>query len=581
MNILVPHLLRHTNVMRSETMVSFLLLITIVLFSGSLFAADVTQTTVTLSWTAPGDDGGSGTAAQYDIRYSTAMITGSNWNSATQVSGEPTPQSAGSMESMMITGLNPGTTYYFAIRAADEMPNWSAISNVVAVTTLSSDLPPAAIITLTPTSVTNSTVQLSWLAPGEDSLSGTASVYDVRYSTSLITAANWDAASQASGEPTPLSAGSLQSFTVTGLSAGVQYYFAIKTADAESNWSGLSNVVSTTTGAEQVAPGAISNLAINTIAANSVTLTWTAPGDDGTVGTASQYQIRYAIWPITELNWNSAASAPNPPSPQAAGSAESFEVTGLLSGATYYFAVKTADEVPNWSLLSNVVSTVTADNVAPNPITDLDATTGDNAGDLILTWTSTGDDGMSGTCHHYIIAYSTEELTAANWQTATIWPVPPTPLSGGHAQECTLTGLAEATQYWAVVVAVDEAGNNSGISNIANGESGFEFGTGTGDDDDNSGLPEDFELMQNYPNPFNPTTTIEYAVPEQSYVNLSVYNVLGQLVTTLVDDEKGAGVYTTVWDGRDDFGAAVSSGIYFYTIQTDSYRQSRKMVLMK
>ncbi|MCK5127021.1 MAG: fibronectin type III domain-containing protein [candidate division Zixibacteria bacterium] len=580
MNILVPHLLRRIGFSENGTAFFAFVFVAVLLIGGSLFGAEVTQTTVTLTWTAPGDDAGNGTASQYDIRYSSSLITGSNWASATPASGEPVPQSAGALETMTITGLQPGTVYYFAIKAADEVPNWSALSNVVSVTTLPSDPPPAAILTLSTNNVTSNSVGLYWLAPGADSITGTASTYDIRYSTSPIDDGNWGAATQVSGESSPQSPGSIESFTVNGLNSGVQFFFAIKTADAGNNWSGLSNVASTTTGAEQVAPDDISNFIIVSTLPNSVTLGWTASGDDGAVGTADRYEIRYAIWPITNMNWGAAAVAPNPPTPQAAGSPESHTVTGLISGATYYFAIKVADEVPNWSNLSNVVNTVTGDNIAPNPITDLAAIAGDNSGDLIISWTATGDDGMSGLCHHYIIAYSTDTITATNWQSASVWVSPPDPEMGGNNQEYTLDGLEEAIEYWVVLVAVDEANNTSGISNVASGESGFEFGTGA-DDDDPAGIPDEYELHQNFPNPFNPTTTIEYSVPEQSYVALTVYNIIGQKVALLIDGEKNAGTHTVTWDGTDDNGVSVTSGIYFYTIQTSTFRQSRKMVLMK
>lgn len=88
-----------------------------------------TSASITLSWTAPGDDGTSGTATEYDLRYSAYPITETNWSTATSVAGEPTPQMAGSAESFEVTGLNPGTSYHFAIKARDEVSNWSSISN--------------------------------------------------------------------------------------------------------------------------------------------------------------------------------------------------------------------------------------------------------------------------------------------------------------------------------------------------------------------------------------------------------------------------------------------------------------------
>jgi hypothetical protein len=90
---------------------------------------------VVLNWTAPGDDGVSGTISQYDIRYSLSTITEANWNLAVPVVGEPAPLPAGTAQSMTVTGLLPETTYFFALKSADEVPNWSALSTVVQKTT--------------------------------------------------------------------------------------------------------------------------------------------------------------------------------------------------------------------------------------------------------------------------------------------------------------------------------------------------------------------------------------------------------------------------------------------------------------
>lgn len=102
----------------------------------NLATSGATISSINLSWTAPGDDGTSGTATNYDIRYLTENITDSNWSSATQVSGEPTPASAGSNETMTVSGLSSATTYYFAIKTSDEVPNVSELSNVSSGATL-------------------------------------------------------------------------------------------------------------------------------------------------------------------------------------------------------------------------------------------------------------------------------------------------------------------------------------------------------------------------------------------------------------------------------------------------------------
>jgi hypothetical protein len=100
-------------------------------------------------------------------------------------------------------------------------------------------------------------------------------------------------------------------------------------------------------------------------------------------------------------------------------------------------------------------------------------------------------------------------------------------------------------------------------------------------------LPEAFALDQNYPNPFNPTTTIRVALPNAAFVTLKVYNMLGQEVATLVEGEKSAGYVTTVWNGRDQYGSAVASGVYIYRVVAqpvgggEDFVTQKKMMMLK
>jgi hypothetical protein len=93
-------------------------------------------------------------------------------------------------------------------------------------------------------------------------------------------------------------------------------------------------------------------------------------------------------------------------------------------------------------------------------------------------------------------------------------------------------------------------------------------------------IPKEFALRQNYPNPFNPSTTIKFDVPKSTHVTLSVYNILGALVTTLVDEDCSAGSYTVQWNGQARNGS-VASGIYFTVIRAGDFRKTVKMILMK
>ena len=94
-------------------------------------------------------------------------------------------------------------------------------------------------------------------------------------------------------------------------------------------------------------------------------------------------------------------------------------------------------------------------------------------------------------------------------------------------------------------------------------------------------VPTDYALNQNYPNPFNPTTEIRYAIPKNANVTISIYNVYGQKVRTLVAGQKSAGYYVTTWNGRADDGHEVSSGVYFYEIHAGKYTATKKMTLMR
>ncbi len=94
-------------------------------------------------------------------------------------------------------------------------------------------------------------------------------------------------------------------------------------------------------------------------------------------------------------------------------------------------------------------------------------------------------------------------------------------------------------------------------------------------------VPEKFVLMQNYPNPFNPITNIEFSIPKPTQVKVEIYNILGEKIVTLVDEKLSAGYKIVEWDGKDDQGNEVSTGIYFYRLKAGEFTQTRKMVLLK
>ena len=97
----------------------------------------------------------------------------------------------------------------------------------------------------------------------------------------------------------------------------------------------------------------------------------------------------------------------------------------------------------------------------------------------------------------------------------------------------------------------------------------------------NANEPQELNLLQNYPNPFNPVTTISYQVLVPSHVTIDVYNIVGQLVTNLVNEDMPVGKYNVMWDSTDQTGSQMTSGVYFCRMKAANYSQTRKLILMK
>ena len=100
-------------------------------------------------------------------------------------------------------------------------------------------------------------------------------------------------------------------------------------------------------------------------------------------------------------------------------------------------------------------------------------------------------------------------------------------------------------------------------------------------EEDDAQRPERFSLEQNYPNPFNSGTAIRFVLPTGGEVDLAVFNLAGQYVANLVDDTYPAGTYTIRWDGRDDEGREVATGLYLYRLQIGARVQTRKLIVLR
>jgi ferredoxin len=310
-----------------------------------------------LNWTAVGDDDMEGTATFYIIKIHTEEITEENWEDLSEYAQNIIPQPSGSQENLVVIDLEPETDYFAAIKAADEANNISSLSNVVQATT--SEIPdttaPSAITDLSATP-TDLDITLTWTSPGDDGNVGTAYNYEIRISETEITEENWENAELLPGPPWPLEAGSLQDYLVEDIEHNITYYFAIKAFDESQNVSELSNVSFAMLIEDIIPPSDIIDLEVvegYTPNLHTINIRWTAPGDNGNVGTAAYYNIRYALQPIDENNWDDAIEVNNPPDPEPAGTLQNCSITGLDAATIYYFAIKAFDENNNSSNVSN------------------------------------------------------------------------------------------------------------------------------------------------------------------------------------------------------------------------------------
>ena len=136
--------------------------------------------------------------------------------------------------------------------------------------------------------------------------------------------------------------------------------------------------------------------------------------------------------------------------------------------------------------------------------------------------------------------------------------------------EYELQNLQEDTEYYISVTCYDTDGNESWFAKSVS------FTTGDPVNVYETDMVLDFTLLQNYPNPFNPSTIIKYQIPELSFVTLKIYDVLGNEITNLVNEEEPIGSYEIEFDAT-----TLPSGIYFYKLQAGNFVETKKMVLLK
>ncbi len=289
--------------------------------------------------------------------------------------------------------------------------------------------PPAAVTNLSVTSATSTSVALSWTASGDDGIVGTAASYDLRYRTSgPIDEMNFTTSTPVAGEPSPHAAGIVEAFTVHNLAANTAYWFGLRITDDAGNTSGLSNIVSTTTPIDGVAP-IISGVIVTDITATSARVKWATNEAAGSLvryGTTTGYGLMASVGGML-MNHD-------------------VPLAGLTPSTLYHFAVTSVDNFGNTATSSDstftTFATTTPDAVAPIissiTVTDITSTSAK------IKW-NTNEAGNSRVRYGTSTVYG---LTAISGVFETSHALP-------------LTGLAPLTSYHFSVSSADPVGNTA------------------------------------------------------------------------------------------------------------------------
>jgi hypothetical protein len=290
--------------------------------------------------------------------------------------------------------------------------------------------------------------------------------------------------------------------------------------------------------------------------ADTLVLVWTAPGDDGSVGTATSYDLRMSTAPIDANNFTSALQIGGMPAPQVSGSRQRMVVRGLTRGTVYYFALKSTDDVGNQSTISNLLRWDWVFDTAPPaaPTGLLAVREGPGAR---LTWTANGEADLAG--------YTVYRATSAGG--------PWTPISGsllptnGYLDDPVPAGVPTV---WYRVSASDGSGNEGAMSAAAS----LDLTSGS--------ALANWDLDAGYPNPSRSSDPVNFpiVIPASGggSAELQVVDSGRRLVRRISLSSFGSGNQTVTWDGRNQAGLPVAPGVYTVWVVAGDRKASTKLV---
>jgi lysyl endopeptidase len=482
---------------------------------------------VALAWTAPGDDGRDGTAYRYQIRYAPRSAIDppldgeAEFEAATPLGRVVRAGPAGTAEEVVVTGLDAARTYSFAVRAVDDGGNKGPLRSA----TTPDNTPPARPAGLSASvAPEQASVRLAWTAPGDDSSRGTADTYQVRRSPKPIeTRADFLEATAVGDVPAPDPAGARQSLTASDLSPGRPYFFALRAVDRAGNASPIARTDSLYL-PDALAPSPPAELSATLRPdRGAIALSWTAPGDDSTAGTAARYELRRAGAPIRSADAFAAARpVGRPPRPDTAGTRQSTTAYEVASGAGHYLALRAVDEAGNASAPRSTDSLFLPDGVPPGPVSDLTSRVDPSSGAVTLSWTAPGDDSTAGAAARYDVRVAPAAIDGpSDYEQARPLGPPPAPKPAGETQTMRLPSLERRTAHFFAVRAVDDAGNASALSAT---------------DSSTVSLLSPVALRPPAPHPAETQTTVRFSVQVDQTVTIDLYDAMGRHVRRVFRD---------------------------------------------
>jgi len=435
---------------------------------------------IILSWTSPGDDEYEGNFyGWFKIQYA-ENIEELGLRREAQVAIFAYNLPPGTKQFYTFENFY-GDRYYFALWAGDEGGNWSKISNLAAIgDTVKKDTTPPGKITDLKCEYSSYKITLNWTVPGNDGNSGDFAfcIYRVQFST--ISEIVWDVEkTYIVFSKENVSAHSRDVYTLSALSEDNTYYFRLWIADEAINWSEASNLASVyipvvTEEPDTNAPAKITDLAASYVKnePDTILLTWSTPGDDGTTGVLrprSKYKIQFSTF--SETSWS-------PENAQVSistfginvGEQVYCKVKELVSGVTYYFVIWTFDEQNNCSQISNISSGYAIDNIPPMKISEIEYMMSPMAGQICLIFKFTGDNYNEGVLSNggFYIQYATHSYNVT-WSTSMAQVVISTSnVVPGEKQYIWISELPVETEYYFCIWVRDEQNNFSSPSQILN-----------------------------------------------------------------------------------------------------------------